>query len=421
MKRLTSDPSREQTAARRVRLWELCSISLLLATAAGCKRKDGWLIGSWVMVDPAGKPGLCRTFAEDRTFTLHATPSCKGKNEAIPGGKWQLKAKDKLAVQDSGESAAHLAHIGERDEQHFVARGALAGTFYRVGEKGADALLAALERKGVFKVKPLPAELGCAQLAKKIGSIRSLRKEPKPRMLRANDQGLKYRREPVSDPTIAKVVYAINQDQLDWIAFHLAPAAFSGAGPAERLTRALGPPHAKVSTGKGSKRQQISMWRGYCKGTGKDDIDRDIDVTLFAQAGEKTGYFYVSEGVVSQTWADLQQMASDPALADDGEDEPTAAPAKDPTDDPPPTAPKSPAPEKDSPTPANKRPEPRTAAAPKPPPAAPAPKEPEPAPARSSSDQPPGPDKPARAAQPAANGTIGPAGRPMVPGREDEI
>jgi outer membrane biosynthesis protein TonB len=70
------------------------------------------------------------------------------------------------------------------------------------------------------------------------------------------------------------------------------------------------------------------MWRTYCAQL-RDTPNKDIDLTLFATAGEKRGTLYVSEQVISSLWEDLKHMASDPsAQSTEEEEEETETPTK---------------------------------------------------------------------------------------------
>jgi hypothetical protein len=190
-----------------------------------------------------------------------------------------------------------------------------------VGEQGAAELLARLDEKGVIKVKALPAGFGCQQIALSLSQVRALPTEKEPRMLRQKDQALEYHGAPsVGEPSIEKVVYALNGDQLEWAALHLAPEAFAPPGPQARLEARIGKPLDAVATGTGEKRQHIAMWKSYCA-QGRDVPKRDVDVTLFATAGAKRGTVYLSDNVVSGLWDDLKHVANDPSAQTTEEDE----------------------------------------------------------------------------------------------------
>ena len=289
-------------------------LACLLAPAlllSACKSTP-FIVGSWLFVDDQGKPGACHTFTKDRKLIVYKGAACKGPKDDLASGRWQMKVETKMAIQLGQEKIAQLAKITERKPDRFVARGTIAGTMFKVGKAGGEALLAELKRQGVVKVFPLPKAFGCGQLNRKLAQIRALPKEEKPRMLRARDQGLEYRVDKKGgDPKVAKVVYALNQDQLDWVYIESAEAAFAAPGPEARLENLIGKPFAQVSTGKGQKRQNVLMWKTYCKML-KGQANREIDLTLFVTTGEKTAYYYLSEGVVSNIWENLRQMANDP-------------------------------------------------------------------------------------------------------------
>lgn len=285
----------------------LLAPTLLLGACKGTP----FVVGSWLFVDDQGKPGACHTFTKDRKLTVYAGAACKGPKDDIASGRWQMKIETKLAIQRGQEKIALLAMITDRKPDRFVARGTIAGTMYKVGAAGGEALLAELKKKGVIKVFPLSLALGCGPLDRKLAQIRALPKEENPRMLRARDQGLEYRVDKGTDPKVAKIVYALNQEQLDWVYVEATEAVFAAPGPEARLEDLIGKPFAQVSTGKGQKRQNILMWKTYCKKL-KGQANRDIDLTLFVTTGEKKAYYYLSEGVVSNIWENLRQMANDP-------------------------------------------------------------------------------------------------------------
>lgn len=280
--------------------------------ALGACKGTPFVVGSWLFVDDQGKPGACHTFTKKRKLIVYAGAACKGPKDDLASGRWQMKVETKMAIQRGQEKIAQLAMITDRKPDRFVSRGTIAGTMYKVGKAGGEALLAELKKKGVIKVFPLPKALGCGQLDTKLAQIRALPKEENPRMLRARDQGLEYRVDKkAGDPKVAKVVFALNQEQLDWVYIEATEAAFAAPGPEARLEDLLGKPFAQVSTGKGQKRQNVLMWKTYCKKL-KGQANRDIDLTLFVTTGEKKAYYYLSEGVVSNIWENLRQMANDP-------------------------------------------------------------------------------------------------------------
>ncbi len=373
---------------------------LALVFATGCKGKR-WVEGSWLFVDDNGKPGACFTFAAKNELTVYQGASCEGPVDKMASGKWQLKSKTKLAIQRGKEKVAQLAMITEHDDKHFVSRGTLAGTLHRVGEGGGEALLEALRKKGVVKIFPLPKAQGCEQLGLGLAAIRKLPKEKNPRMLRARDQGLEYRvNTNTGDPKIKKVIYALNQDQLDWVYIEHTAAAFGAPGPEGRLEKAIGKPKSSVSTGKGAKRQNIVMWKTYCASL-HGQRNRDIDLTLFSTPGEKTAYYYLSEGVVSNIWENLRQMAADPAAQDDGSDDEGGDDGK--------------GDGKKATKKASKKAEPATKASKRAEPATKVSKRAEPATKTAPTKS------PAKATKPKAQGGVTAGGRPVVSGTDEDI
>ncbi len=283
-----------------------------LTALAGCKGKQ-WIEGEWVPLSEEGKLGMCHEFKKDGTFTVYTGVECSNSSDPFLSGKWEFKGDEKLAIQRGNELKAQLVLIAERKEDHFVVRGAFSGTMYRVGPKGGRDLVAQLESKGLIKIKVLPAGQGCKQFSLPIKEIKALPIEAEPRMIRVKDKALEYRvNRSTSDPKIEKVVYALNQDVIEWVALHLTPEAFDPPGPQERLAGSLGQPIDTVATGQGETRQHIAMWHGYCAQL-RDAPNKDIDVTLFATTGERRGTIYISENVVANQWEDLKQLAKDPA------------------------------------------------------------------------------------------------------------
>ncbi|MCC6750256.1 MAG: hypothetical protein IT371_21505 [Deltaproteobacteria bacterium] len=387
-----------------------------LSLLGGCSKGKGWVVGQWLLVAD-GKPGVCYEFKPDRTYAVFTSPDCAGESDGALSGRWELKEATKLAIKRGPEPMAQLALISDQTDEKFVATGTLAGAFYRLakGQTGST-LLKELEGKGVIKVKALPSAMGCDQLGKPVKDLRALPTESKPRMIRSRDQHLEYFVDRATgDPNVEKVVYALNQDQIDWVAFHLTPAAFAAPGPEGRLEQAIGQPEGQVSTGKGEKRQHISMWKSYCARM-RGAANKDVDITLFAAAGTKDGLIYVSERVVSGAWDELKQAASDPeAQAPEGETagaKPETAGAK-------PEAAKPAKPEVAKPAP--KAAEARPAAEEKP---APAPPKPEKRRGKAAAGA-------KAAAAPAEKKTVAPPAQgappvkgsnsPTVPGRDDEI
>ncbi len=294
----------------------------LVALAGGCSKGSEWLVGKWLLLDQDGKPGVCHEFKKNKTFVVYTTSECGGDVDQTSSGKWEDKGEGKLAMIRYNEHKAQLVMVTERDQQKFVARGALAGTLYKVGEKGSAEVLAKLEASGAIKVKPLPASWGCDQLVVPLKELRALPKETEPRMLRQKDQALEYYTgKSAGDAKIEKVVYALNAEAVEWVALHLTAEAFNPPGPQARLEQTIGKPQDAVGTGTGEKRQHIVMWKAYCAGSGKDGVKKDVDVTLFATAGAKRATVYVSENVVSSLWEELKQIAANPAAQATDEDE----------------------------------------------------------------------------------------------------
>jgi hypothetical protein len=307
---------------RGSRLALATALGLGLLASSGCKKGGDWLVGNWLLLDPDGKPGVCHEFKKDRSFSVYTSSECGGEPDQTSSGKWEEKEDGKLAMIRFNERKAQLVMVTERDAEHFVARGALAGTLYRVGEKGAAPLLAKLEASGAIKVKPLQPTWGCQQLLVPLGQLRALPKETEPRMLRQKDQGLEYvTGKSPGDSKIEKVVYALNGEAVEWVALHLSEEAFNPPGPQARLEETIGKPQEAIGTGAGEKRQHIVMWKAYCAGSGSDGVKKDVDVTLFSTAGAKRATVYVSEGVVASLWEDLKQIAANPAAQATDEDE----------------------------------------------------------------------------------------------------
>lgn len=227
-------------------------------------------------------------------------------------------------------------------------------------------------------------------------------------MLRARDQGLEYRVDKnTGDPTIEKVVYALNQDQVDWVAFHLSPAGFDGPGPTGRLESQLGSPVGSLTTGTGKARQNITMWRTYCADL-RGAYNKDVDVTLFSTAGKQEALYYASEGVVSTIWQELEQTIEEAAEAEREQPQPA-------NDKTPPKANTTPGPASAAPPPAAARPkEAASVAAPSATvEAQPAAKQQRPTRKPRSGDQSASQPKRKASAQPS------PTGRPTMPGDED--
>lgn len=315
----------------------------IVGLGGGCKDKGAWLYGQWLLVEE-GKPGACHEFKKDDLYDVYVGSDCKGPTDPGLCGKWQMKGEDRFAIRRGKEIKAHLVVISDRDKDQLSVRGGMNGTFYKVGEKGATALISELEDKGALKVRALPSELGCKALGRPMDEIKKLPAEPKPRMIRARDEGLEYHVERnTGDPMVEKIVYAVNLDQLDWLSFQLTAAAFAAPGPQARFTDAIGNPSDTAATGSGASRQVIAMWKAYCKKVAGVS-GRDVDVTLFATPGKNDGYFYVSENVISNTWAELKSAADDPTQqADEEEQEEGGQAAAAPPPAPPPAAPPPPA------------------------------------------------------------------------------
>lgn len=352
----------------------LLAVALLLGSA-GCK-KSKWIEGKWLLVTPEGKPGVCHEFkgGKKKEMLIYTGTACSGPTDPLLSGKWQLKSDSKLAILQGTEEQANLVLITERDDKHFVASSGISGKLYRVTkEKSAADLVRELTEQGEIALRPMPAELGCKQLGMPLSEIKALPTEAKPRMIRQKDQGLEYHaNRSTGDPKVEKVVYALNQEVIEWVAFHLTPAAFQPPGPEERIQVVLGQPSGTAGTGTGDKRQHIAMWRTYCAKL-RGANNKDVDVTLFATTGQQRGTIYVSENIVSGIWEELKKAIdeSPPEEEAEGEGEAPAktapAPAAQPT--PAPAAPKA-AP---APTPKPTPPPPAPKVQKRPPPAAPKP------------------------------------------------
>jgi hypothetical protein len=303
---------------------------LLAAALGGCSSsKEGWVLGQWVLLGEDGKPGVCHEFKKDGKFITYTQTECAGNTDALLSGRWEFKDKDKLALQRGNDLRAKMAVVSDRKPEQFTSRGAIIGTLFRVGAGGTAEVLRKLDTQGLIKLKPVPPEWGCRQLGMALNEIKALPIEKEPRMLREKDKSLEYRaNKNTGDPKIEKVVYAMQQEAIEWIALHLASEAFNPPGPQERLEGVVGKATDSAATGKGKKRQHIAMWRTYCAQL-RDTPNKDIDLTLFATAGEKRGTLYVSEQVISSLWEDLKHMASDPsAQSTEEEEEETETPTK---------------------------------------------------------------------------------------------
>jgi len=331
--------------------------TLAVLAAGGCK-KSKWIEGKWLLVTPEGKPGVCHEFKGGRKpeLLIYTSAECTGTNDQLLSGRWQLKEENKLAILQGTEEEAHLVLITEKDEKHFVASGGISGKLFKVGEEGAKKLVAKLTESGEIKLHPLPPELGCRQLSLALKDIKALPTESEPRMIRQKDQGLEYHVDRATgNPKLEKIVYALNQDVIDWIAFHLTPVAFQPPGPEGWLEGVMGKAEGSAATGTGDKRQHIGMWRTYCTKL-RGANNKDVDVTLFATTGQQRGTIYVSENVVAGIWEELRQTIKD-SPPDEGDEEEgggakvaPAAPPPRAAPPPPPPAPKAPA--KKAPAPA---------------------------------------------------------------------
>ena len=289
-------------------------LAMTLLVGVGCEKKGGWLVGQWLLLDQDGKPGVCHEFKKDGVLVVYTSAECGGDKDQVSSGRWDLKEETKLGVIRYNERKGQLVMLTEKDADHVVCRGAIAGTMYKVGAKGSAEVLAELDRKGLIKVKPLDPALGCRQLALPLKDIRALPSATVEdvRMLRQKDQALKFFiNKTSSDSRVDKVIYALNDESVEWVALHLGDAVFNPPGPQATLEASIGKPDDQVATGIGEKRQHIVMWKSYCALT-RDTPKRDIDVTLFATAGAKRGTIYVSDNVVSGLWEELKGMAQNP-------------------------------------------------------------------------------------------------------------
>jgi len=285
----------------------------LMCATTGCKKKGSWLVGKWLLVED-GKPRACHEFKADRTFSVYVGSECKGKIEPLSSGKWQVQKAGRVAIQRGNEEVAHEALVNEKTEHKISLSGAITGALHKVGDEGAAALIPKLEASGAITARVVPPAMGCTALDLTVSQIKALPVEKAPRMIRARDQGLEYHANTkTGDAHVERIVYAVNQDQIDWIAFHLTEASFSGPGPRGRLEQALGKPKGQATTGKGDKQQQIAMWKGYCANKVRGATNKDIDITLFSQPAKKSAYYYVSEKVISTMWDELLSAANDPS------------------------------------------------------------------------------------------------------------
>ena len=300
-------------------------LGLLSVIGTGCEKKGTWLVGRWLLLEQDGKPGVCHEFRADGRLTVYTSTDCDGDQDQVSSGRWEMKDESGFGIIRFNERKGQLAMIGEKDTEHFVCRGAIVGTMFKIGAKGSAELLAALDSQGLIKVKPLDPALGCRQVTLPLQEIRSLPSAAVEdvRMLRHKDQVLKFHVNRISaDPRIDKAVYALNDESLEWVALHLTQAAFNPPGPRAALEASAGKPSDEVAIGVGEKRQHIVMWKSYCS-LGRNNPKHDIDITLFATAGTRRGTIYVSDNVVSGLWDELKQAAQQAGT--DIEDEQGAA------------------------------------------------------------------------------------------------
>jgi hypothetical protein len=301
------------------RVFALALTSLL---AAGCK-KSQWIEGKWLLVTPEGRPGVCHEFkgGKKRVMLIYTGTKCSGPTDPLLSGKWQLQAENKLAILQGTEEEGKPVVITEHDKKHFVASGGISGKLWRVGEDGAEKVLDRLEQEGEIKLKALPPEMGCRHLSMALKDIKALPTEPKPRMIRRRDEGLEYHVDKATgDPKVEKVVFALNQEVIEWVAYHLTPNAFQPPGPEGRQEAAVGKPEGSATTGKDQKTQRIVMWRTYCAKL-RGANNKDVDVTLFSTPGQQRGTIYVSENIISDIWDDLKATIKEAPPPEDDEEE----------------------------------------------------------------------------------------------------
>jgi hypothetical protein len=281
--------------------WVLAAALLL----AGCK-KATWLQGQWLRITRDGKPAECHQFQTDGVLTVYVGSACEGKSDPLLSGKYQVKDETRLAVKRGNEDVAQLVLVSRRGEGHFVATGTLAGGFYRVDKKGTAALVARLEKQGAIRVRALPARRGCHWLGLSLDQIKALPTEPRPRVIRQRDVGLEFHvNRATRDPNVEKVVYALNQDVIEWMALHLTPAAFRAQAPDQELEQMLGKPVHRGYSGTGERAQVVGMWRAYCANL-RGAYNKDVDLTLFSSVSQRQGVLYLSENYVSSVWENLR-------------------------------------------------------------------------------------------------------------------
>jgi hypothetical protein len=284
-------------------------LALALWPAAGCK-KSAWLKGQWLRITRDGKPAECHRFQTDGALRVFLGSACKGPSDPLLSGKYQVKDETRVAVKRGNEDVAQLVLVSRRGEDHFVATGTLAGSFYRVDKKGTAALVTRLEQRGVIKVRALPARRGCHWLGLSLDQIKALPTEPHPRVIRQRDEGLEFHVNRVTrDANVEKVVYALNQDIIEWMAMHLTAAAFRAQAPDQELEQMLGKPVHRGYSGEANRVQVVGMWRAYCASL-RGAYNRDVDLTLFATPSQRQGVLYLSENYLSSIWENLRAETS---------------------------------------------------------------------------------------------------------------
>lgn len=283
-------------------------VSLALMSLVSCKKEE-WIEGKWLYVNEQGKLAGCYRFAEKRALSVYSNPECSGTPDEMASGKWQLKAENQLALQRGTEHAAKLAVVLNRSTEQFSVRGALSGSLHSLKQQNAAHWIGALQQNGTIKIKELPAKLGCEQLSLSVDRVRKLPKDDQPGMLRAADQVLAFYGEPYAgNPALKKVVYALNQDQIEWVNFHYTASAFQELGPAAQIEKLLGPPEHTVTMGQGELQQQIMMWRAFCDEL-RGAIYQDVDATLVITPKKQLAYLFVSTNIISDSWENLRRAA----------------------------------------------------------------------------------------------------------------
>lgn len=276
---------------------------LICLSWAGCE-KTSWIVGNWYLVSASGKPTSCYRFNKNHSYDVFFEGDCSGTPDSILSGKWELTG-NQLFIQQSSEPKARLTLITNKQEDSFFVSGAISGGLYKRKTTKAE-LVKELTRKGIIKLYKLPPEWGCIQLNTPLSVIRKWPKEPSPLMLRKQDQALAYYKlEPSPRTRVLKEVYALGEENIEWVALTIedeAPHETDGSTFLGLLETALGKPDAHLRT---NAAQEIFLWRSYCESL-RGSMQSDIDLTLFQMPKEHQTILYVSEGVISGVWDKLK-------------------------------------------------------------------------------------------------------------------